>query len=146
MERYEMDRKKNMVDFFQEHLGYTDEEISEFMENPRNQKILAKAPELLKKTIVFEVIESHGCNTQHKVGDKIYFDGQGNLLTKLCPTRICVFAMGVMEKAIFGAHEMFYAGLDPNEMLFKRGGCADIGLKCGGWGKIILEFKMEDRK
>jgi len=41
---------------------------------------------------------------------------------------------------------MFYAGLDPNEMLFKRGGCADIGLKCGGWGKIILEFKMEDRK
>jgi hypothetical protein len=44
MERYEMDRKKNMVDFFQEHLGYTDEEISEFMENPRNQKILAKEP------------------------------------------------------------------------------------------------------
>ncbi len=71
-----MEKQKNMVDFFQEHLGYTNEEISEFMKNPRNQKILAKAPGLLKKTIIFEVIESHGCNSQHKVGDKIYFDGQ----------------------------------------------------------------------
>jgi len=140
-----MNKKKNMVDFFKEHLGYTNDEISEFMKNPRNQKILAKAPGLLKKTIIFEVIESHGCNSQHKVGDKIYFDGQGNLLTKLCPKRICVFAIGVMEKVIFGAHEMFYAGLNPNEMLFKRGGCSDIGLKCGGWGKVILEFKMENR-
>jgi len=141
-----MDKKKNMVDFFQEHLDYNDEEINDFMKNPRNQKILAKAPELLKKTIIFEVIESHGCNTQHKKGDKIYFDGQGNLLTKLSPKRICIFAMGAMEKAIFAAHEMFYAGLDPNDMLFKRGGCADIGIKCGGWGKIIMEFRMEDRK
>jgi hypothetical protein len=43
------------------------------------------APELLKKTIVVEVIDSHGCNSKHKVGDKLYFDAVGNLLTKKCP-------------------------------------------------------------
>jgi uncharacterized repeat protein (TIGR04076 family) len=140
-----MKEKENLVDFFQKHLNYTDEEIKEFMKNARNQKILAKAPGLLKKTIIMEVVESHGCNSQHLVGDKFYFDGQGNLLTKLCPKRICVFAFGAMEKAIFAAHELFYADIDPNEMLFKRGDCSDVGLKCGGWGRVVMQFKMVDR-
>ena len=30
-------------------------------------------------------------------------------------------------------------------MRIKRVGCFDIGLKCGGWGKIILELKFEDK-
>jgi hypothetical protein len=43
-------------------------------------------------------------------------------------------------------HELFYAGIDPNEIRFKRTGCGDIGLKCGGWGKIIMEIRMMPRK
>lgn len=26
----------------------------------------------------------------------------------------------------------------------KRAGCFDIGLKCGGWGKIVMELKVVD--
>jgi hypothetical protein len=54
------------------HLGYTDEEMKVFRENPRNEDVIAKAPFLLNMTIVLEVVESHGCNSQHKVGDNSY--------------------------------------------------------------------------
>lgn len=136
---------KKLLDFIKSHFGYTDEEMEVWLENPRNQEAIMKTPALLQKTIIIEVVESHGCSSLHKVGDKFYFDGPGNLLTKLNPKRICIYALSQMERLIFAAQELFYAGIDPNEMRIKRVGCFDIGLKCGGWGKIILELKFEDR-
>jgi len=38
------------------------------------------------KLNITRVVDSKGCNSQHKVGDKFYFDGAGNLLTKLSPS------------------------------------------------------------
>ena len=133
-------------DFMQKRLGYTDEEMKEFRENPRNENVLFKAPALMKKTIVVEVVESQGCNSQHKVGEKFYFDGAGNLITKLCPKKICIYALSSVSKLIFASNELFYAGVDPNEMLFKRAGCFDVGVQCGGWGHIVMEIRLEDRK
>jgi len=130
----------------QDHFGYTDEQMKMFRENPRNEDILSKAPALMNKTIVVEVVESHGCNSQHKVGDKLYFDGAGNLLTKLCPKRVCIYALAAVEKLVFASNELFYTGADPNEMRFRRVGCFDVGVQCGGWGHIVLELSMEDRK
>jgi uncharacterized repeat protein (TIGR04076 family) len=126
-------------------LAYTDEEMNKFRDNPRNEDVLSKAPQLLKKTIVVEVINSHGCNSQHEVGDKFYFDGAGNLLTKLCPTRVCAYALNAITPHVFAANELMYAGVDPNEMRFKQAACFDVGLECGGWGRIVMEFRVEDR-
>ena len=53
--------------------------------------MLSKVPALMNKTIVLEVVESHGCDGQHKVGDRLYFDGAGNLITKHCPKKICMY-------------------------------------------------------
>ncbi len=135
-----------MREVYRNHFGYDDEEVRAFMESPRNQDVLAKGAALMEKTIVVEVVESHGCNSQHRVGDKIYFDGAGNLLTKLCPRKICIYALAPMDKMVFAVNELFYAGVDPNEMRFKRGGCFDVGLKCGGWGHIVMEVKVQDRE
>jgi len=132
--------------FYQKHLGYTDAEMKKFRENPRNEDIISKAPALMNNTIVIEVVDSHGCNSQHKVGDKFYFDGSGNLLTKLCPKRICIAALGAMGGLIQVSGELCYAGVDPNEMRFKRAGCSDVGLQCGGWGRIVMELRVEERK
>ena len=132
--------------FYQQHLGYSDEEMRKFRENPRNEDVLSKAPALLNKTIVVEVVDSHGCNTQHKVGDKLYFDGAGNILTKLCPKRICFGALHPAVVLVYAAQELFYAGVDPNEMRFRRIGCVDVGVKCGGWGHIVMELRVEDRR
>ncbi len=132
--------------FMKKRLGYTNEEMKKFRPSPRNEDIISKAPEFLKKTIIAEVIDSHGCNSQHRVGDKFYFDGAGNLLTKLCPNRICVYALNAITPQLFTANELLYAGVDPNEMRFKRAACFDVGLECGGWGRIAMEIKVEDRK
>lgn len=128
------------------HLGYSDEEMKLFKNNPRNDDVLSKAPALMEKMIVFEVKESHGCNSQHKVGDKLYFDGAGNLLTKQCPEKVCAFAVQAATPLIYAAGELFYAGADPNEMRFKRAACIDVGVKCGGWGRIVIELSIIDRR
>ena len=135
------DMQKNI----KEQLDYNDEELKIFLDNPKNIEILTKSLPLLKKTIVIEVIESKGCASQHKKGDKIYFDGSGNLLTKLSPKKICIFALSVLGPLITTALELIYAGVNPTEMRFKRVGCTDIGLECGGWGRIVMELSVIDR-
>ena len=130
----------------QRRLGYSGEELEAFRENPRNADVLAKAGALMNKVIVAEVVEAHGCNSRHKVGDRIYFDGAGNLLTKLCPQKICVHVLSAAATLVFAANELFYAGADPNDMRFNRAGCLDVGLQCGGWGKVVVEISVEERE
>ncbi len=137
---------EEMKNNIKEHLGYNDDELEIYLNNPRNIDVLSKSLPLLGKTIIAEVVESNGCNSQHKIGDKFYFDGAGNLLTKLCPKRICIYALSELDKLIHSANELFYAGVDPNEMRFNRSSCFDVGLKCGGWGQIVMEVKVVDRK
>ena len=131
--------------FMKKRLGYSNEQQKTFRENPINNDILSKAPMLLNKTIIGEVIDSHGCNSQHGVGDKFYFDAAGNLLTELCPKKICVYALNAITPQLFAVNELLHAGVDPNEMRFKQAACFDVGLECGGWGRIAMEIKVEDR-
>ena len=138
--------EEDMWKFIQQHLGYSDDEMNLFRSNPKNVDIISKAPALMNKTIIAEVVSSHGCNSQHRVGDRFYFDGAGNLLTKMSPKRICIHALSAISGLIYTANELFYAGVDPNEMRLNRVGCFDVGVDCGGWGHIDLELKIEDRK
>jgi len=131
--------------FMQKRLGYSDDELQRFKENPRNEDVMSKAALLMDKVIVLEVVEAHGCNSRHRMGDKFYFDGAGNLLTKPSPEKICVFSLCNAMLMIFAVSEMLYAGVDPNTMRFKRTNCFDVGLQCGGWGRIVLELSVQDR-
>ena len=131
----------------QKHLGYNDEEMGIFRADPRNEDVLSKTAVMLNKTIVAKIIESHGCDSGHKVGDQFYFDGRGvSLLTKLGPSRICIFALHSVALAMPALAELLYAGIDPNEMRFKQFGCPDVSIKCGGWGHIVMELRGEERK
>jgi len=47
---------------------------------------------------------------------------------------------------VYVANELYYAGVDPNETRFKRVRCFDVGVRCGGWGNIVMELKVEDRR
>lgn len=136
---------ENVWHFLKQHLGYSDEELATFKQDPRNEEVLKRAASLLSKTIVAEVVHSHGCNSQHKVGDRFYLDGTGNLISRLCPDKMCLLAVSALKPMLFAAMEMMYAEVDPNRMLFKRCGCDDVGLECGGWGKVILEMRVQDR-
>jgi uncharacterized repeat protein (TIGR04076 family) len=127
------------------HLGYSKEELALFKANPRNEAVLDRGRELQNKRIVIEVVESHGCNSKHRVGDTFIFDGAGNLLTREGPEQICIFALQAATGLIFAASELFYAGVNPNQMKFRRSGCFDVGIQCGGWGKVVVELSMTDK-
>ena len=141
-----MSLNENVWAMVQKHLGYNDEEMKTFRGNPRNEDVFSKASDLMNTTIVAEVVESHGCNSRHMPGDKFYLDGAGNLISKLCPKRMCIYAVSALKHGVFAANELFYAGVDPNEMRFKRTGCFDVGVECGGWGRIVMEIRVEERK
>jgi uncharacterized repeat protein (TIGR04076 family) len=136
---------ENVWTFLKQHLDYSDEELTKFRADSRNEEVLKRAADLMSKTIVAEVIHSHGCNSQHKVGDKFYLDGVGNLISDLCPKKMCLHAVSALKSPVFAANELLYAGVDPNKMLFKRCGCSDVGLECGGWGRVILEISVQER-
>ncbi|MBU1565712.1 MAG: hypothetical protein KJ630_08795 [Proteobacteria bacterium] len=135
------ERKLKIV---QRHLGYTNEEMTIFKGDARNVEVIGKSPGFMDKLIILEVVESHGCNSKHKVGDRIYFDALGNLLTERCPKKVCGYSLNAAMMMVFAANEMLFAGIDPNQIRFKRAGCFDVGLECGGWGKIVLELRVEE--
>jgi uncharacterized repeat protein (TIGR04076 family) len=137
---------ERMSKIVQRRFGYTDEEMTIFKENPRNAEVLAKGTEIKDTTFVLEFVEAHGCNSRHKVGEKFYIDGAGNLLVDRCSKNICIQALGAAATLIFAAQELIYAGIDPNEMRFKRAGCIDVGLACGGWGRVVVELRAEEEK
>lgn len=125
-------------------LGYSDEEMEQFLDNPKNEQILSMVQKLAKEKLVLEVVESHGCNSQHKVGDRFIFDAFGNLQTRSCPDQVCIFMLAPAQILLYSAMELLLAGADPNEMKFNRTNCVDVGLDCGGWGRVVVELKAED--
>lgn len=127
----------------QRRLGYSDEELETFRAEARNELVLSKAKQLFETRLTAKVVDSHGCNSKHKTGDQFFFDGYGNLLKEQNPDKICIFALSALSTLIFTAQELVYAGLDPNEMCFNHVDCIDVGLKCGGWGKVVMELTAE---
>jgi uncharacterized repeat protein (TIGR04076 family) len=138
--------QKIMWAFMKKRLRFNDAEIKTIQANPRNHDILTKAPLLMNKTIIAEVVDSRGCNSEHQIGDKIYFDGFGNLITALGPKRVCIHALHAITPQVFAANELIYAGVDPNTMRFNRAACFDVGVACGGFGQVVFEIKVQARE
>jgi len=135
---------EEMWDFYQKLLGYNNDEMKSFKENPRTEGIVLKGPVLAKMRFIFEIVQSHGCSCNHKKGDKIYFDGIGQLIPELSPKRICAFAISAVSQLIFAGQELVYAGVNPNNMRINRVGCYDVGVHCGGWGNVVLEMTVDN--
>lgn len=133
---------ERLLNIIKKKYNYSDEQLLLFSQNPRNEEVLSKANELNNTILVLTVIESHGCNSRHKTGDKIYFDGAGNLLTKYSPDKICSYALNNALLLIFAANELIYSNISPMNIKFKRCSCFDVGVNCGGFGQIKLELSV----
>ena len=33
--------------------------------------------------------------------------------------------------------------LDPNDLVFNVVSCEDVGVECGGWGRILMKIRVE---
>ena len=138
-----MEINENVWAFFQAALGYDDEEMAEFRQNPKSRKLITRAGAIAQTTFTAEVVEAHGCFSGHKPGQRIILDGAGNLLPEHCPPRLCVYLLNNLGALVFAAQELIYAGADPKEMMFNRCACIDVGRVCGGLGRVVLELRAD---
>ena len=128
---------------FQSHMGYTDAELKTFMSDPLKVKMVTETSEFVKSRIVAEVIEAQGCHAGHKVGQKFVMDGNGQLITRECPEKMCLFAVSALESPVNAIYERFINHADPKNERTAVVQCHDVGLDRGGWGKILMRVSVE---
>jgi hypothetical protein len=127
----------------QKRLALPEDEFETIRKNPKFQRLFSNALEASRYRLVATVMESKGCHSQHRVGQRIVFDSSGNLLTNESPERVCAFLMPNLVVLINAFFENLMNGRDPNEIMFNRTGCFDVGPACGGWGHVVVEMKAE---
>ncbi len=138
--------KEELIQVIQSRLGLSDREFQIIKETPKFQRLFDNALTASRYRLVAEVVESTGCHSGHEVGQKLFFDSTGNLLTRESPERVCAFLMPNLTLLLHLFFENLMNGRDPNEVIFNRTGCFDVGPECGGWGHVVLEMRAEPQE
>jgi len=138
--------KEQIIKMLQKRLGLDDKEFQSVKDSPRFQRLFDNIVSGSRYRLVAEIVESKGCHSGHVKGQKLFFDSAGNLLTREAPERVCAFLMPNLTVLINAFFENILNGRDPNEVMFNRTGCYDVGPACGGWGHVIVEMRAETRK
>ncbi len=128
---------------FQKHMGYTDEQMRVFRSDPLKVKMVTESPAFVRSRIIAEVVESHNCHAGHTVGQKIVMNGNGQIVTRECPEKMCLFAVAALEGAVNGIYERFIDHADPEYTRSTIVQCSDVGIDKGGWGKILMKVYAE---
>jgi len=137
--------KEQITKMIQKRLGLEDKEFQAIKGSPRFQRLFDNILSGSRYRLVAEIVESKGCHSGHVKGQKLFFDSAGNLLTREAPERVCAFLMPNLTVLINAFFENLLNGRDPNEVMFNRTGCYDVGPACGGWGHVIVEMRAEPR-
>ena len=137
--------KEQIPKMIQKRLNLEDSEFQAIKDNPRFQRLFDNILSGSRYKLVAEIVESKGCHSGHVKGQKLFFDSAGNLLTGEAPERVCAFLMPNLTVLINAFFENLLNGRDPNEVMFNRTGCYDVGPACGGWGHVIVEMRAEPR-
>ena len=132
-----------MLTYLREMLGYTDAQWETWKSNPRNLKMADNLMDVMKYKVVAEVTSAYGCGAGHKVGDRIVFGGDGTLLCKENPERVCVGLLSPVNPIVGGVLDKICNGEDPTKMAFNKVHCIDVGVDHGGWGEVVVEVKVE---
>jgi len=130
---------------FQNRMNYSDEELQIFKSDPRRANAAPKlySRDLMKKFLVFEIVESHGCTVGLKVGDRLFFRGFGALDLRRSNPTWCAHALSAIATIANMAQDRYVAGLDPNDMVYNHIPCLDVGPK-RGWGQVIMKAYVKD--
>ena len=134
-------QKEELIQIIRKRLGLSDRDFQTIKDTPKFQRLFDNALAASRYRLVAEVVESTGCHSGHVVGQKLVFDSAGNLLTRESPERVCAFLMPNLTALINVFFENLMNGRDPNEVIFNRTGCFDVGPQCGGWGHVVVEMR-----
>jgi uncharacterized repeat protein (TIGR04076 family) len=141
-----VDEKKALIRFGS-RVGYTPEEMELFQDgDPRLRQIHGLTKAAPKYSIVAEVVQAKNCNSGYQIGDKFVLDVDGNFVSKLCPERLCIYAMAQFVVPVALINERLSENLDPNQFHFmKVVQCPDMGVDCAGYGQVRFEIKVVPR-
>jgi hypothetical protein len=129
----------------QQAFGYTDEEMEQLKRSPKHLKVLEAGPRMIRTRMIAEVVENKGCEA-HQIGDKYVFAGTGRLLQKESCQWLCTWAIAPLLPLTFVMYDRLAEGLDPGDMVFSHVKCLDMGLRCGGFGEVLLRVSFEERE
>ena len=132
---------------FGDRVGYTEADLKQFQEDdPRLRQMERLGRATARYSIQAEVVKARNCNSGYQAGDKFILDVNGNFITKLCPARLCVYAISQLAVPVALINERLGEGLDPNQFHFMHQvRCLDVGVECGGYGEVMLEIKVVPR-
>ena len=132
---------------FGDRVGYTEADLKQFQEDdPRLRQMERLGRAAARYSIQAEVVKARNCNSGYQPGDKFILDVNGNFITKLCPARLCVYAISQLAVPVALINERLGEGLDPNQFHFMHQvRCLDVGVECGGYGEVMLEIKIVPR-
>lgn len=134
-------QKEELIQIIRKRLGLSERDFQIIKDTPKFQRLFDNALAASRYRLVAEVVESTGCHSGHVLGQKLVFDSAGNLLTRESPERVCAFLMPNLTVLINVLFENLMNGRDPNEVIFNRTGCFDVGPQCGGWGHVVVEMR-----
>ena len=138
----EDDKVAKVWKHFQELMHYSDEDLAEFKSRPKFMKMM-NTPAFRTHKIIAEVVQSHGCVCGHNVGQRIVLNGNGAFISSECPPIMCAGLVSQFNGIVAAVFERFAEGLDPNGLLADTIGCVDVGLDCGGWGRVVAKVCVE---
>jgi uncharacterized repeat protein (TIGR04076 family) len=132
---------------FAKHVGYTEADLEHFQTgDPRLRQIERLARAAPKYSIVAEVVQARNCNSGYQIGDRFVLDVDGNFVVKLCPPRLCVYALAQFVVPVALINERLSEDLDPNQFHFmKFVHCPDVGVECAGYGQVRFQIKVVPR-
>ncbi len=130
-----------------DRVGYTSKEAERFLEKghrPRHvRRLFEAAPSY---SIEAEVVRARHCNSGHVKGQKLVLDVDGNLITKLCPKKVCVYLVSQLTIPVALVNERLSEGCEPDGFHFMRFvRCPDVGVECLGYGEVMMRIRVIPR-
>ncbi len=137
----------DMLKRFGDRVGYTEADLKNFQESDPRVRLMEKiAPAAARYSIEALVVQARHCNSGYKAGDRFVLDIDGNFISKLCPKRLCVYAVSQLAVPVALINERLSEGLEANEFHFMRQvRCLDVGFECGGYGGIMMKVSVVPR-
>jgi hypothetical protein len=139
--------EEKIIRKYGKRVGYKESEIEVFHEGGhRIRQVLRLSRVAAKYSIMAEVVESKNCNSGHAVGQTLILDVDGNLISKLCPKKMCVYLISQLTIPVALINERLSEGLEPNDFHFMRYvKCPDVGVECLGYGEVMLKVQVVPR-
>jgi len=133
---------------YAKRVSYTETEMESFRESGHRIRQIDRLSDAAPLySIVAEVVEARHCNSGHKVGQRLILDVDGSFISKLCPSRMCVYLLSQLAIPVALINERLSEGLEPNDFHFMRHvRCPDVGVECLGYGEVKLKVEIVPRK